>query len=63
MANESFHRTLLAISSVSLLGSCETRFMEAMVGKQKVTRQMQVGKVMHEKLAAPLPKITIEEVI
>jgi len=58
-----YRRTLLAISSVSLLGSCETRFMEAMVGKQKVTKQMVVGKVMHEKLAAPLPKITIEEVI
>ncbi|MDE1828176.1 MAG: PD-(D/E)XK nuclease family protein [Candidatus Micrarchaeota archaeon] len=63
MAENVFHRSLLAISSVSLIGSCETRFMEAMVGKPKVTKQMQIGKVMHEKLAAPLPKITIEEVI
>ncbi len=58
-----FHRSLLPISSVSLLGTCETRFMENVEGRQKVTKQMKVGKVMHERLAAPLPKITFEEVI
>ncbi|MDE1856285.1 MAG: PD-(D/E)XK nuclease family protein [Candidatus Micrarchaeota archaeon] len=37
--------------------------MQTMEGKQKVTKQMKVGKAMHEKLAAPLPKITIDDVI
>lgn len=63
MANESFHRSFLAISSVSLLGSCETRFMDAMQGKQKVTKPMQVGKIMHEKLVEKLPKISPEQVM
>jgi hypothetical protein len=58
-----FHRSLLPISSVSLLGTCETRFMESIEGRQKVTKQMKVGKAMHERLAAPLPKITFGEVV
>ncbi len=54
-----FRRSLLPISSVSLLGTCETRFMESIEGRQKVTKQMKVGKVMYERLTAPLPKVTI----
>ncbi len=63
MLDKDFHRSLLPISSVSLLGTCETKFLENIQGRQRVTTQMKVGKVMHEKLAAPLPKITMEEVI
>ncbi len=63
MTGETFHRSLLPISSVSLLGSCETRFMEAMEGKQKVTKPMLIGKAMHKKLEEGLPKITQEQVI
>ena len=63
MDGETFHRSLLSISSVSLLGSCETRFMEAMEGKQKVTKQMKVGKVMHKKLEEGLPKVSPEQIV
>ena len=63
MNGETFHRSLLPISSVSLLGSCETRFMEAMEGKQKVTKPMQVGKAMHKKLEEGLPKVSPEQIV
>ncbi len=58
-------RDYLAISTVSLLGSCETRFYDAMfpVKPPVVTRAMQVGKVQHEKLTEKLPKMTKEEII
>jgi hypothetical protein len=62
MIGETFHRSLLPISSVSLLGSCETRFMEAMEGRQKVTKQMKIGKVMHKKLEEGLPKVSPEQI-
>ncbi len=42
---------------------CETRFMEAMEGKQKVTKPMQVGKAMHKKLEEGLPKISPEQIV
>ncbi len=58
-----FKRTLLSISSVSLLGSCETRFMEAMEGKQKVTKPMKIGKAMHKKLEEGLPKVSTEQIV
>ena len=63
MNGGTFHRSLLPISSVSLLGSCETRFMEAMEGKQKVTKPMQIGKTMHRKLEEGLPKVSTEEIV
>lgn len=63
MNGGTFHRSLLPISSVSLLGSCETRFMEAMEGKQKVTKPMQIGKTMHRKLEERLPKVSTEEIV
>ncbi len=63
METQNFHRTLLPISSVSLLGNCETKFMESITGRLKVNKQMKIGKVMHEKLAEGLPKVTAEQVI
>ena len=63
MNGETFHRSLLPISSVSLLGSCETRFMEAMEGRQKVTKLMKIGKAMHKKLEEGLPKVSPEQVV
>ena len=63
MQGENFHRSLLPISKVSMLGTCETKFLESMEGKQKETKQMAVGKIMHERLAAQQPKMTLEEMI
>jgi hypothetical protein len=54
-------RNYLPVSSVSLLGSCETKVYESLMGGLKVTKRMQIGKVGHEKLVEKLPKLDKEE--
>ena len=56
-------RSYLPISSISLLGSCETKFYDAMFKPRVVTTAMKAGTVAHEKVAAALPKITKEQII
>lgn len=58
-----FRRSLLPISSVSLLGSCETRFMDAMTGKLYPTKAMKIGQEKHEAIARALPKTNKEDII
>lgn len=54
-------RNYLPVSSVSLLGTCETKAYESLIGKLQVTKKMQIGKIGHEKLVAKLPKLDKEE--
>lgn len=63
MDQDGFTRKYLSISSVSVLGSCEMKFLDAIMGRTKQTTAMKAGKEAHERLAARLPKITKEEVI
>lgn len=56
-------RKFLSISSISMLGSCETKFLETIQGRKPTTPAMKAGTVAHEKVAEALPKITKEEII
>lgn len=60
---EGFHRTHLPISSVSLLGECETKYANAIFGKLYPTMAMKVGAAKHAELANALPKVSKEDVI
>ncbi len=63
MEQGEYKRKYLSISSISMLGACETKFMEAIEGRKKQTRAMKAGSVAHEKVAEALPKITKEDII
>ena len=56
-------RKFLPISKVSMLGSCEVKFMESMLEKREPTKFMKIGKEAHERLTIKLPKMTKEEII
>jgi hypothetical protein len=56
-------RKFLPISTLSLLGTCETKFVESITEKLKPTSAMKQGSKKHEALASALPKIDINEVI
>src|SRR5271157_4373639 len=59
----SFQRTHLPISSVSLLGECETKYANAIFGKLYPTMAMKIGAANHAELANALPKVSKEDVI
>ena len=54
---------MLASSQLSYMGSCETKFDDAIHGKAKTTKPMQTGKKMHEKLTEGLPKISRDDIL
>lgn len=56
------HRDYLPISSISFLGTCETKFLESVLGKQKVTTLMKIGKEKHEELTEGLPVIKRDDI-
>jgi len=56
-------RNYLPISSISMMGTCETKFLESVLGKQKVTNLMKKGKEKHEELTEGLPQIKKGEVL
>lgn len=62
-ASSSFQRTHLPISSVSLLGECETKYADAIFGRLYATTAMKIGAKKHEELAKAMPKISKEEII
>ncbi len=66
MGNETLQQwipQMLAISQLSFMGSCETKFDDAIHGRTKTTKPMQVGKKMHEKLTEGLPKISRDDIL
>lgn len=63
MDPQGYVRKYLSISSISLLGSCETKFYDAMFKPRVVTTAMKTGIVEHEKLTEKLPKISKGEMI
>jgi hypothetical protein len=63
MQNSAPARKYLAISAVSLLGSCETKALDSMLGRQRVTSAMKVGTEGHERLAKAAPKISTPEIV
>ena len=62
MAGE-FKRDYLPINSISLLGSCETKFLQSALGELEVTPVMQIGKEKHAELTEGLPTISMKETI
>ncbi len=56
-------RNYLAISAISMLGSCETKFYDTMFKERVVTKRMQVGIEGHKKLVEKLPPISKEQMI
>lgn len=60
---DEFKRDYLPISSISLLGSCETKFLQSALGELEVTPVMQIGKEKHAELIEGLPTISREETI
>ncbi len=56
-------RDYLPISSISMIGTCETRFLESVMGKQKITSLMKKGKEKHEELTEGLPQIKKDEAL
>ena len=64
MEQGEYKRKYLSISSISMLGACETKFMEAIEGRKKQTRAMKAGSVAARKGGRDaLPKITKEDII
>jgi len=58
-----YKRSYLPISSVSLLGECETKYSDAIFGRLYPTRAMKIGAQAHQELADALPKTSKEEII
>ena len=58
-----FVRTHLPISSVSLLGECETKYADAIFGRLYATTAMKVGAAKHAELAQAMPKVSKEDII
>ena len=56
-------RNYLAISAISMLGSCETKFYDTMFKERVITKRMQVGIAGHEKLAEKLPQVSKEQMV
>jgi len=63
MGQELRKRDFLPISSISLFGSCETKFLKSALGELEVTPVMQAGKEMHAQLIEGLPTITREKTL
>jgi hypothetical protein len=62
MADEK-KRNYLAISSISMLGSCEVKFYDTMFTPRVVTRKMQIGTDNHRKMVEKLPGISKEQML
>jgi hypothetical protein len=60
---DGYRRTHLPISSVSLLGECETKYADAIFGRLYATPAMKMGAARHAELARAAPKVTKEEII
>lgn len=58
-----FRRSYLPISSVSLLGECETRYADSIFGRLYPTAAMKVGAARHAELAQAMPKASKEETL
>ncbi len=56
-------RKFLSISNVSMLGICETKALDSMLGKRRVTLAMKAGTAGHERLEEARPKMSKEEVV
>jgi hypothetical protein len=53
----------IRISDLSQMGSCETRFVDAVKGRLFTTTAMKVGAVMHDTLAKSEPKLSPTEIL
>ena len=56
-------RKYLSVSTISMLGSCETKVTEILFKPRPPTQAMKAGAAAHEKVAAALPKITKEDIV
>jgi hypothetical protein len=63
MEQEEPKKKYLAISSISMLGRCETKLLEALSRTRKPTMAMAAGTVEHKNLAGKLPRMTKEQII
>jgi PD-(D/E)XK nuclease superfamily len=60
---QGFRRSYLPISSVSLLGECETRYADSIFGRLYPTAAMKMGAARHAELAHAMPKAGKDKIL